>query len=45
MSTTRSLALLHHSVRTHAPMDYEIIAYFEADQPLPTPGADQSLWE
>ena len=45
MQTTLSLTLRHHRVRTYAPMEYEVIAYFEADQPLPTCDVDLPPWE
>lgn len=45
MPTTLSLTLRHHRVRTHASMDYEVIAYFEADQKLPTRDTDIPPWE
>ena len=43
--TTITLHLLHHSIRTHAHMDYELIAYFVADQPLPQPGHATPPWD
>jgi hypothetical protein len=42
---TLHIQLLHHSIRTHAPLEYEIIAYFEADQPLPLPGTETPPWD
>lgn len=45
MQTTLSLTLRHHRVRTHAPLNYEVIAYFEADQKLPTRDVDLPPWE
>ena len=43
--TTITLHLLHHSIRTHAPMEYELTAYFVADQPLPQPGHATPPWD
>ncbi|RIK36107.1 MAG: hypothetical protein DCC55_28350 [Chloroflexi bacterium] len=42
---TLQLHLLHHSIRTRAPLNYEIVAYFKADQPLPRQDEDIPPWE
>jgi hypothetical protein len=42
---TLQLQLLHHSIHTRAPLDYEIVAHFEADQPLPLRGEDTPPWD
>jgi hypothetical protein len=42
---TLHIQLLHHTIRTRAPLDYELIAYFVADQPLPLRGTETPPWE
>jgi hypothetical protein len=42
---TLHIHLLHHAIRTRAPLEYELIAYFVADQPLPLRGQDTPPWE
>jgi hypothetical protein len=38
------IQLLYHTIRIHAPLDYQLIAYFKADQPLPQRGEDTPPW-
>jgi hypothetical protein len=42
---TLHIHLLHHAIRTRAPLEYELIAFFVADQPLPRRGAETPPWE
>ncbi|RIK39323.1 MAG: hypothetical protein DCC55_18370 [Chloroflexi bacterium] len=42
---TLHIQLLHHTIRTRAPLEYELIAYFVANQPLPLRGAETPPWE
>jgi hypothetical protein len=41
---TLHLQLLYHAIRPCAPLTYELVAYFQADQPLPQPGSDTPPW-
>jgi hypothetical protein len=42
---TLHIHLLYHTIRTRGLMEYELIAYFVADQPLPLRGAETPPWE
>jgi hypothetical protein len=42
---TLHIQLLHHAIRGRGLMEYELTAYFVADQPLPRPGAETPPWE
>jgi hypothetical protein len=37
---TLHLNLIYHGIRPCAPLTYELVAYFRADQPLPQPTGD-----
>jgi hypothetical protein len=41
---TISLQLQVHTIRRRGPLDYELLAYFTADQPLPQPTDNTPPW-
>jgi hypothetical protein len=41
---TLHLHLLYHAIRPCAPLTYELVAYFQADQSLPHPSCDTPPW-